>query len=78
MTFDMVEACNGWCRAAETAYYYLNQRDELEGKYALIINNEFPPDTRAVVPKSADDYQACASYYVGLTFSTVCTVTLLK
>ncbi|KRX10864.1 Thiolase-like protein [Pseudocohnilembus persalinus] len=76
--FDVVEACNGWVRAAETAYYYLNCREELEDKYVLIINNEYPPETRAVVPKSPDDYQACASYYVGLTFSTVCTVTLLK
>lgn len=74
----MVEACNGFARAAETAYYYLNFRAEMEGKYVLIINNEYPPETRAIVPKSADDYKACASYYVGLTFSHVCTCTLLK
>lgn len=74
----MIEACNGWCRAAETAYYYLNYRDDMEDKYAVIINNEYPPDTRAVVPESPDDYKACAGYYVGLTFSWVCTVTLLK
>jgi hypothetical protein len=74
----MVEACNGFCRAAETAYYYLNYRPEMEGKYALLINMEFPPEGRAVIPKSSDDYKACASYYVGLTFSHACTVTLLE
>lgn len=53
-------------------------RAELKDKYILIINNEYPPDTRAVVPESDDDYKACASYYVGATFSFVCTCTILK
>ena len=53
-------------------------RAELEGKYVLVINNEYPPETRSVIPKSANDYKACASYYVGRTFSNVTTCTLLK
>jgi len=31
-----------------------------------------------MVPESTEDYKGCASYYVGLTFSFCCTVTLLK
>jgi len=52
-------------------------RAELEGKMVLIINNEYPPETRCVEPKSDEDYRACASYYVGRTFSYCCTCTLL-
>lgn len=74
----MVEACNGWVRGMETAYYYLTMRAELEGKYVLIINNEYPPETRSLVPKDDSDYKANASYYVGRTFSFCCTCTLLK
>lgn len=50
----------------------------LEDKYILIVNNEQPPETRAIIPKDASDYKAAASYYVGLTFSHVCACTILK
>lgn len=50
----------------------------MEGKYVLIINNEYPPETRCVTPKSDNDKNGCASYYVGRTFSFCCTTTLLK
>lgn len=31
-----------------------------------------------MLPEKESDYKAVASYFVGLTFSTVCTCTLLK
>lgn len=50
----------------------------MKDKYILIINNEQPPDTRAILPTDITDYKAVASYYVGLTFSNVCTCTIVK
>lgn len=44
----------------------------------MLINNEYPPSTRGLVPKSNKDYKAVASYYVGLSFSYVCTCTLFE
>ncbi|KRX00565.1 Thiolase-like protein [Pseudocohnilembus persalinus] len=76
--FDMVEACNGFCRALETAYMMFQTQPDLEDKYILIINNEQPPDTRGVLPESVANYKQVASYYVGLTFSHVCTCTILE
>lgn len=74
----MVEACNGFARALETAYAIYETKPQYKDKYILIINNEQPPPTRAVLPESVTDYKAVASYYVGLTFSHVCTMTILE
>ncbi|KRW98365.1 Thiolase-like protein [Pseudocohnilembus persalinus] len=76
--FDVVEACNGFSRALETAYMVFQTQKKFDDQYILIINNEQPPETRAVLPKDDSDYRLVASYYVGLTFSNVCTCTLIK
>jgi hypothetical protein len=51
---------------------------ELKDKYILIISNEQPPETKAIVPKDKSNYQEVVSYYVGSTFSSICSCTLLK
>ncbi|KRW98363.1 Thiolase-like protein [Pseudocohnilembus persalinus] len=76
--FDMSQACNGFCLALEQAYMMFECNKELEDKYILIINNEQPPEGRALEPNDVNDYKQVSSYFVGLTFSSVCTCTILK
>lgn len=76
--FDISEACNGFLRALNMSYLLFNSMKDLKDKYILLINNEQPRPERAMVPTDPMDYQQCISYYVGLSFSNVCTCTLLK